>query len=242
VDEHVGRRQVELAGDVAGPQVGDAGGLPAQPFAAELEAVHLGRLGERRQEGVQRVQVHVDAGPQEPLLAQFALHLADVGVVVVHDPQQPAEEPRQAARQPVHGAEVEHAQPAVVEQPEVARVRVRVQQSGPRGAGEQEPDEQDARPVAFFLAAVADDLRKRRAVHPLGHQDLVRAHDDVGYVDVRVVGVGVGEHLLGHRLELVVELLGDPVLQLLEQRLDVQPGHQQAEQPAGPAQLGEVAD
>jgi enoyl-CoA hydratase len=71
VDQHVGRRQVEPAGDVARPHVGDAGRLFAQPLAAELEAVHLGRLGQRRQEGVQRVQVHVDTGPQEPVRAQL---------------------------------------------------------------------------------------------------------------------------------------------------------------------------
>src|SRR5207245_11129969 len=41
VDEHVRRRHVELAADVAGAHVRDARGLPAQPFAAELERVHL---------------------------------------------------------------------------------------------------------------------------------------------------------------------------------------------------------
>jgi hypothetical protein len=41
---------------------------------------------------------------------------------------------------------------------------------------------------------------------------------------------------------VVVELLGHPVAQLVEQRLDLQPRHQQAEQPPGPAQLVEVAD
>ena len=73
----------------------------------------------------------------------------DVGVRVVHDPQQPAEDRRQPVRQPVHRAEVEHAEPAVGEQPEVARVRVGVQQPGPGGPGEQEPVEQDAGPVAL---------------------------------------------------------------------------------------------
>ena len=160
----------------------------------------------------------------------------------MHDPQQPAEERRQPARQPVHRAEVQHAQAAVVEQPEVSRVRVRVQQPGPRGAGEQEPDEQDAGPVAVFLAAVTDDPGQRGPVHPLGNQYLVGAQHHVRHVDVRVARVGISEHLLGHRLELVVELLGDPVLQFLEQRLDVQPGHEQAEQPPGPGQLVEVAD
>ena len=73
----------------------------------------------------------MDPRPQEPVLAQFALYCLGVGIVFVHDPQQPAEEPRQPARQPVHRAEVEHAEASVVEQAEVARVRVSVQEPGP---------------------------------------------------------------------------------------------------------------
>ena len=40
------------------------------------------------------------------------------------------------------GAEVDHGEPAVVEQPEVARVRVTVEPPDPRRAGQQEPREQ----------------------------------------------------------------------------------------------------
>src|SRR2546430_13544746 len=40
------------------------------------------------QEGVQRVQVHMDPRPQEPVRAQFALDFLGVGIVLVHDPQQ----------------------------------------------------------------------------------------------------------------------------------------------------------
>ena len=54
--------------------------------------------------------------------------------------------------QPVDRAEVEHAEPPVGEQPEVARMRVGVQQPRPGGTGEQEPGEQDARPVPLRLA------------------------------------------------------------------------------------------
>ena len=174
--------------------------------------------------------------------AQLLLHGLDVGVVFVHDPQQPAEEGRQPVRQPVDGTEVHHAEPAVVEQPEVARVRIPVQQPSPRRPGEQEPHEQDARPVALLLAAVADDLRQRRAVHPLGDQDMLRAHHHTGHVDVGITRVRIGEGLLRGGLEKVVELFGDPVAQLVEQRLDVEPGHQQPEHPPGPAQLVEVTD
>ena len=242
MDEHVGRGEVELARDVAGVYADDADRLAAQPLAAELERVHLGRLGQRRQEGAQRLQVHLDARPQEPVGAQFPLDRGDVRLVLVHEPQQAAQERRQPVRQPVHRAEVEHAQPAVVEQPEVARMRVRVQQPGPRRAGEQEPGEQDARPVALFLAAVADDPGQRGAVHPLGEQHLAGGHHDLGHVDVRVAGVRGRKRALRAGLQGVVELLRDPVPQLVEQRLDIQPRHQQAEQPPGPAELGEVAD
>ena len=45
-----------------------------------------------------------------------------VGVAVfVHEPQQLAEEGREAVRQPVDSAEVEHAKPPISEQPEIAR-------------------------------------------------------------------------------------------------------------------------
>ena len=60
----------------------------------------------------------------------------------------------EAAGHPVDGAEVDDAQPAVVEQPEVARVRVGVQQAAARRAGEQEPAVQQARVVALLLRAV----------------------------------------------------------------------------------------
>ena len=68
------------------------------------------------------------------------------------------------------------------------------------------------------------------------------ASDDMRDEELGVVGVGVGERLLRDGLEPVVEFFGDPLAQLVEQRLDVEPGHQHAEQPAQPAELGEVAD
>ena len=68
-------------------------------------------------------------GCDEPALAQPALH--SVGVGGGHGPDQPAERRRQPAGHDQHGAEVEYADPTVVEQPEVARVRVGVQQADP---------------------------------------------------------------------------------------------------------------
>src|ERR1700676_3610942 len=57
VDQHVGRRQVELAADAGGAQVGDAARLLAHPFPAELERLDRGWLGERREECPQRLEV-----------------------------------------------------------------------------------------------------------------------------------------------------------------------------------------
>ena len=61
---------------------------------------------------------------------EFVLKLCEV-TVFVHEPQHPAEDGREAVRQPVDSTEVEHAEPPIGEQPEIARVRVRVQQADP---------------------------------------------------------------------------------------------------------------
>ncbi len=53
------------------------------------------------------------------------LKLGEVAAVV-HEPQHPAEDGREAVWQPVDGAEVEHAEPPAGKQPEVARVRIGV--------------------------------------------------------------------------------------------------------------------
>ena len=116
--------------------------------------------------------------------------------------------------------------------------------SSPARAGPENRNrvEQEPGPVPLLLGAVADDLRQRGAVHPLGDQHVVGLGDDAGHEDVGVAGVRRGEGALRVGLQVVVELLGDPVAQLVEQRLDVEAGHQHAEQPAEPAELGEVAE
>ena len=149
-------------------------------------------------------------------------------------------ERRQPVGEPVDRAEVQDDEPAVVEQPEVARVRVGVQQPGPRRAGEQEPGEQQAGPVALLRRARGDDPGQRRAVDPLAHEHLVGDVDHRRHEDVGVAGVRRREGGLAARLELVVELLGHPRLQLGHQRLHVEPGHEQPDQPAHPPDLGEV--
>ncbi len=172
---------------------------------------------------------------------ELALDLVEV-TVLMHEPQQLAEEPREAVWQPVDRAEVEYAKPAVGEQPEIARVRIRVQEADPGGTGEKEADDQDAGPVSLGRRAAGDDPGQRGAVHPLADQHVVRCGDHMRNGHVRVVSVGHGERFLGGGFQPVVEFLGHPVAQLGQQGLGVEPGHEHAEQPGDAAQLVEVAD
>ena len=84
------------------------------------------------------------------MLAQLGLGHRDVAVGV-HQVEQLPEQRRQAIGQPVDRAEVQHAEPPVVQQAEIPRMRVGVQQPGPRRAGEQQPDKQHAGPVPLLL-------------------------------------------------------------------------------------------
>ena len=187
-------------------------------------------LEDRREVVQQPLGVQLDAGPDEPLVPQPGEHA--LGVAVDGEPQQRADRRRQPVRQPVDRAEVEHDEPAVVEQPEVAGVRVGVQQPGPGRAGEQEPGEQQPGAVALLLGAVGDDPGQRHAVDPLGDQHLLGALDDPGDHEVRVAVVRRRERRLALGLQLVVELLGDPRLELGDQRLDVE-ARARASRPAG---------
>lgn len=110
-------------------------------------------------------------------------------------------------------------------------MRVAVQHPGALRPGEQEPAVEQGRVVAGLLVALADDLGEGGAVHPLADQDVAGLRDDLGDVEVGVVQVGVPEEPLGLGLDRVVELLGHPLLELGEHRLDVQSGHQHAEEP-----------
>jgi len=90
---------------------------------------------------------------------ELVLDLVEV-TVFVHETQQRADEGREAARQPVDSAAVERAKPSVGEQPEIAWVRVGVQEAGPRRAREQETGDHDAgrfrsafAPPAMLLAS-----------------------------------------------------------------------------------------
>ncbi len=121
-------------------------------------------------------------------------------------------------------------------------MRVGVQHPGPGRGAEGEAHQQLAVVVALGLGAVGDHLRQGAgALHPLGDQDGLGGVHDVRDEDVRVLGEGVGERLLRHRLEAVVELLGRAVLELLDQRADVDPGEHGGDAPGQPGQLAEVA-
>jgi hypothetical protein len=61
---------------------------------------------------MQLVEIDAHAWSQEAMLTQLSLDHVDVAVIV-HQPEQPAEDEREPARQAVDGAEVEDAQPAV---------------------------------------------------------------------------------------------------------------------------------
>ena len=147
---------------------------------------------------------------------------------------------REPVGQSVDGAEVEHTEAAVGEHAVVTRVRVGMEQPGPDGPGKQEPHVQQANAVAFLAAAVAQDRRERCAGHPFAHEHSIRAGENVGHEDVGVIGVCLREGVLRGRLEPVVELFCNAFAQFLQQRLDIEPGRQHAEQASHAAELTEV--
>ena len=148
---------------------------------------------------------------------------------------------RWAVRQPGHRAEVDHPEPSVGEQPEVARVRVGVQQPGTDGRRVVEQREQIADAVAVGLRTVRDDPGERCAAEPFGDDDLRRAGNHVRDNDLGVALVRRRERALRVGLQGVVELLGDAIAQFGQQGLDVQTGGEPAKQPGESGELGEVA-
>ncbi len=99
-------------------------------------------------------------------------------------------------------------------------------------AAEEEAEDDLANAVALGLGAFlelleADALDELADEHPLARE---RA-DDLGDDDERVAGEDAGERALVLGLELVVELLDDPLLDLLGDRLDVERGSHALEQP-----------
>ena len=199
MDEQVRRRQVQLPTELGrrGARVADPHRLVSQPLAAEPERRPGDRL-EQRQEVLQDlVGIELDGRLDEALGPQQREHL--LGLAVEGEAGQTPDRLRGAVGQPVDRAEVEDAEPAVGQQPEVAGVRVGMQQPGEHRAGEQEPGQQQRRAVALLRCALADDGRQRRAVHPLGDEDPLTAGHDVRDTDLGIPVVRLGEGRLALR-------------------------------------------
>ena len=108
-------------------------------------------LEERGQVVEQAVAVDVIDGLDEALLAQARDHALGVPDQRAH--QQLADLGGHAVGQALDRAEVEDAEPAVVRDPVVSRVRVGVQQPGAGGSGEQELHVAAGAEVALLLRA-----------------------------------------------------------------------------------------
>src|SRR5664280_2459094 len=131
-------------------------GLDVKPLIAELKVRVAEELDYLLEAESQRAFATAYDGDPDICVPQALEHGA--GVAVQRQPGQPTDRVRYAVRQPVHGAEVDDAQPAVGKQPEVPRMRVRVQQPNPARTGVEEPDQQQTGPVAVLRRAVPDNL------------------------------------------------------------------------------------
>ena len=110
-------------------------------------------------------------------------------------------------------------------------MRVAVQEAVAVGAVDVEA-EQDLAPARALFVAVAEDLREAAAVDELGDDHALAAEvaHHLRHVDERVAAVLAGERAVVGRLELVVELLGDALTQLVGDLLGVEARRDPAEQ------------
>ena len=242
MDQQVLRRQVQLQPDrpLRPSRVVHVLEQLPQPGPAEPPGLVPQRLDERGQIGQQRLAVELDRRLDEPRVPQADDHPGCV--VGQRQLKQSADLGRHAVRQALHRAEVQHAEPAVVQQPEVARVRVCVQQAGAGRAGQQELQIPAGTEVTFGLAAVDDQSRQRHPLQPLADDHMRVGGDHLGDGEHRVAAERLGELSLGLRLQPVVELLDHPGLQLFQDRLDVQPGDPPGGHPGHPGHLVQVRD
>jgi hypothetical protein len=130
-----------------------------------------------------------------------------------------------AIAEPLEEAEVDEADPAVVEEQRVARVRVAVEQAVAQRAVDVEAAQDLAEPVALRLRPVLDG-GEPLALDELRHDHALAAqrHDDVGHDHERVAAVHARHVAVVGRLELVVELLGDALADLVGDRPGVDAG------------------
>ena len=146
-----------------------------------------------------------------------------------------------AVGQPGGRAEVDDAEPAVGQQPEVARVRVGVQQPGPL-RGRRSAARPAGSPARSRCSRVPSAMIRDSGV-PSSHSETITfgaLATTRGTTICVVAGVGGGERPLRVGLQPVVQLLDDPGLELGDQRLDVHAGEQRGEQPREPGELVEV--
>ncbi len=240
MDQQVGRREAQLLAQLVRLRllVRQPRALPPQPLPRELELLGPQRRQHRRQEVQDRRGVDLEVRRDEALAAQPFDDL--IGLALQRQFRQAPHLHRHPAGHPRGRAEVVDDQAAVVAQREVPRVRVGVQQPGALRRREVQRRQQLPRPVAHLGRALGDHLRQRRPADPLGHEHLGTGVDDLGDEDLPVVAVGVGELALRGRLQLVVELLQQPLAQLDGELLDVEVRLQHFEQRRDPRQLAQV--
>ena len=150
---------------------------------------------------------------------------------------------RHAVGQLLDRAEVEHPEPAVRHEQEVARVRVGVEQAGQVRPGQEQLGVVAGGGVPLLLRARGDDGRHGDAVEPLADDDLLAAGQHLRDREHLVAVEGLGEASAARSASRrVVELLGHPRAQLGEDRADVEAGDPRRPEPAGPGHLVQVGD
>ena len=195
--------------------------VAARKCSSTRSGSNLLRLGEEADLGAEphdRVLVALDHGARD-------LHL----------------ELDRAGRHPLEQAEVEERDAAVGEQHRVAGVRVARELVVAVHAAEVEAEQDLADAVALRLR-VALDLLEADALDELGDEHALarERRDHVGHEDERVAAVDPRERALVLGLELVVELLLDPVPDLLADRLGVEPRRDPLGQPQDHAEVLQV--
>ena len=122
----------------------------------------------------------------------------------------------------LHKTKVEESNSTFSVEDVVARVRVAVERGEPVDRPERKPKESFSREVALFLRPF-EHLSKLRADHKLGRQHpLGRVVGEHGrHMNERVIGELVGEVLLVLGLKLVVQLLAQPVAELVGDRCGI---------------------
>ena len=140
-----------------------------------------------------------------------------------------------------HEAEVDERDAPVAVEQVVARMRIAVERAHPVQAAEHEPEQPLAGEVALLLVP-PEHVAPRRAGDQLAGQHASRrqSRQDGRHMDERVAAVELDETRLVGGLPAVVELLGDPLLDLGDQLRGVEPAESLAQQRAEQIRVGEI--